>query len=316
MVGLAGLALVDLLRPATPQVGNWRSAEGRADYQSAYRDVLEQLPQPATTTDVETSYGTVRLYEWSSPGTVDEPPVVLIPGRTSGAPMWRDNLPSVLGKHRVIALDPLGDAGLSVQAVPISSAADQSAWLDDVFDAVSPGADVHLVGHSFGGATAAAYALAHPDRVASLTLLEPVFTLAGPPVSIYLWSALILLPTPRTWRDEALRRIGGTVDDAQTDIQDPLAQMIDIGAREYSAKLPTPSVLSDDELAALTMPVYVAIGGQESLAGGAEAARRARSMDDATVTVWPRTTHSLPFQVPEELGAALVGFWEAASPAR
>lgn len=40
-----------------------------------------------------------------------------------------------------------------------------------------PGADVpafHLIGHSYGGAVALKIALSHPQRVASLTLIEPV----------------------------------------------------------------------------------------------------------------------------------------------
>jgi pimeloyl-ACP methyl ester carboxylesterase len=113
----------------------------------------------------------------------------------------------------VPAVDALGDAGLSQQTVPITTTAEQVAWLDDVLAAVTPQQQVHLVGHSFGRALAAAYAVEHPGRVASLTLLEPIFTLASPPPSIYPWSALILLPSPRSWREEALRRIGGTDDD-------------------------------------------------------------------------------------------------------
>lgn len=320
VVGLALLAVVQLVTPNPSQVGNWRSAQGREDYYAAYGQVLQQWPKPSTTVDVPTRFGTVRAYEWAgtSPRTKDgtgAEPVVLIPGRTSGAPMWRDNLDDLVTQRHVIALDPLGDAGLSQQTVPLTSSADQSAWLHDVLEELSPDMPVHLVGHSFGGATAAGYAVDHPDRVASLTLLEPIFTLGSPPLSIYLWSALILLPTPQSWRDEALRRIGGTDDETQTGSaasQDPLAQMIDIGAREYSAKLPTPAVLDDSELYSLTMPVYVGIGGKNSLAGGEDAANRARTeLPNPTVQVWPDATHSLPMQVGTDLNQELLQFWEA-----
>ncbi|WP_299038950.1 alpha/beta fold hydrolase [uncultured Pseudokineococcus sp.] len=318
------IALVGLVVPGEAQVGHFRTAAGRADYLDAYEQVLQQLPAPSSTTDVPTAYGSVRVYEWSAspsqPVADAAPPVLLLPGRTSGAPMWRDNLPALLGHRRVLAVDALGDAGLSAQTVPITSTADQAAWLDDVLDDVSPGAPVHLVGHSFGGATAAAYARTRPDRVASLALLEPVFTLGSPPASIYLWSALVLLPAPRSWRDEALRRIGGTDEEPRGDLggrsataDDPLTRMIDVGAEQYTAKLPTPAVLDDTDLARLTMPVYVAIGGAESLAGGRAAARTARThLPDPTVRVWPGTSHSLPFQVPGELGAELADFWRSA----
>ena len=87
--------------------------------------------------------------------------------------------------------------------------------------------------------------------------------------------------------------------------------MIDIGAREYSAKLPTPAVLDDSELSMLRMPVYIAIGGKDSLAGGEDAADRARTqLPDPTVRVWPNATHSLPMQVSTDLNQDLLKFWD------
>ncbi|MBA4506431.1 alpha/beta hydrolase, partial [Corynebacterium sanguinis] len=51
---------------------------------------------------------------------------------------------------------------------------------------------------------------------------------------------------------------------------------------------------------------------KDSLAGGEAAAEKARqAIPHATVRVWPNTTHSLPFQVPQELGAELGSFWAA-----
>ncbi len=88
---------------------------------------------------IPTRYGSVRAYEWSAPDHDDQRPVVLLPGRTSGAPMWREKLPALIASRRVIALDALGDAGLSSQGVPLETMADQVAWFDDVLEAVSPG---------------------------------------------------------------------------------------------------------------------------------------------------------------------------------
>ena len=53
---------------------------------------------------------------------------------------------------------------------------------DAAFAAISPLLDqpMHLVGHSFGATIALRMALAAPDRVLSLTLIEPVFFAAAP----------------------------------------------------------------------------------------------------------------------------------------
>ena len=86
------------------------------------------MPKPTRTIDVQTSFGVVRVYQWVNP---DAPilPVVLLPGRGSGAPMWSENLPSLLAQRTVYAMDALGDAGLSAQTVPLTSAADQATWI-------------------------------------------------------------------------------------------------------------------------------------------------------------------------------------------
>ncbi len=180
------------------KVGHFRDAEGRRTYVEAYEQAMSALPSPTATLDVTTRFGSVRVYEWSSPETEDSAPVVLVPGRSSGVPMWTENLTDFLPHRRVLAFDSLGDAGLSVQSVPLTSFGDQATWIDDALDELAA-EPVHIVGHSFGGAIAATYARRFPDRVRSLTLLEPVFTFAYPSARMMAWtmvSSLPLLPEP------------------------------------------------------------------------------------------------------------------------
>ena len=101
-------------------VGQFRSVAGRNEYVTHYWEAMRRFPTPpSVTADVDTDFGVVRVYEWYTPETRDSMPVVLIPGRSSGAPMWADNLAAFSSRHRVIAFDALGDAGLSVQAAPL-----------------------------------------------------------------------------------------------------------------------------------------------------------------------------------------------------
>ena len=211
-------------------------------------------------------------------------PVLLLPGRTSGVPMWSENLTDLLAHHSVIAVDALGDAGLSLQSSPLTSTEDQAIWVDEVVRRLAP-EGVHLVGHSFGGATAVTYARLHPERVRSLVLLEPVFTFAYPPAGLMAWTVLASLPVlPEAWRERALAEVGGGERAAPGD---PIASMINAGAAHYRAQLPNPRLLSDPQLAALTMPVYVAVADSHSLAGGPRAADRARQLPHSTVESGP-----------------------------
>ena len=136
---------------------------------------MRQFAVAPRSRDVETQLGIVRVYEWNTDETNDSVPVVLIPGRSSGVPMWAENVESFAGKHRVIAFDALGDAGMSVQSAPIERFEDQAVWIHDVLAQLAPDG-AHIVGHSFGGATATVYAREYPEDVRSLAVLEPVFT--------------------------------------------------------------------------------------------------------------------------------------------
>ena len=293
---------------AEPGVGHWHDARAKQSYTRAYADVMSGLAEPTQIRDIATSFGTVRVLGWS--GVQDDVPVLLLPGHSSGAPMWAENLPDWIGKRSVYALDPLGDAGFSMQDTPMSSLQDQSRVISEVVKGLGLG-KVHVVGHSFGGAVAAQLAVDHPDQVASLTLIEPVIVLKGLPASVYAWSAVLALPTPQTWNDHALAAIGGTsVQDARK--RTPMSAMIAAASTGYATALPTPKTLTDEQWKSLRMPIRLDIGGASNLAGGQEAADRLKSLKpNAAVTVWPAGTHSLRMDRHADLGPDLLHFWNS-----
>lgn len=299
-----------------PQAGSWRSQAGYEAYKVAYDEAMATMPAPTRTHDVRTEFGIVRVYEWAADEDAADGalPVVLVPGIQSGVPMWAENLPHWTGTRTIYAMDALGDAGLSTQSVPFESFDHQVNWLEQTLAGLELG-QVHMVGHSFGGAGAATHALHHPDRVASLTLYEPVLVLDGMPASIYLWSSMLLLPTPQSWKDRALAEIGGvTVEEVRE--RTPMSVMIDEGSKHYNSAQRTPRTLTDAEWHAMGMPIRVEIASDKSLAGGQEAADRARSLGLDQVIVRPNTTHSLPMQAAEELGTEMEQYWTAQDPPR
>src|SRR5690625_7792255 len=85
-----------------------------------------------------------------------------------------------------------------------------------------------------------------------------------------------------------------------------MAQMIEAGTEHYEAELPQPDVLTKQQITALEVPTYVAIGEHSSLAGGQRAVEGASALPDATVEVWPDTTHSLPMQAGEPLNRTVL----------
>jgi pyruvate dehydrogenase E2 component (dihydrolipoamide acetyltransferase) len=97
-------------------------------------------------------------------------PIVFIHGFGGDLNNWMFNQPDLAAKQATYALDLPGH-GASGKEVKDGSVAGLAKTLHGFLDAVKID-KAHLVGHSLGGAIALALATAHPERVASLTLIS------------------------------------------------------------------------------------------------------------------------------------------------
>jgi pimeloyl-ACP methyl ester carboxylesterase len=115
----------------------------------------------------------VSACDGSGPTIATPPPldrVVLVPCSASSARQWKPLADQLTGFHAVpLDLWGHGNQGRWRGAGPLSLAEEAAA-----IHAVCPdGAPFHLVGHSYGGGVALRFALSHPERLRSLTLIEP-----------------------------------------------------------------------------------------------------------------------------------------------
>jgi lipase len=104
----------------------------------------------------------------------DRETVVLLHGSASNSALWRHTKGALQSRYRCIAPDLIGYG--SSAAWPQQAAFGLDAELRAIEPSLRCCADtLHLVGHSYGGVLALHLALADPERVQSLTLIEPVF---------------------------------------------------------------------------------------------------------------------------------------------
>jgi 2-succinyl-6-hydroxy-2,4-cyclohexadiene-1-carboxylate synthase len=101
-----------------------------------------------------------------------ERPFVLVHGFTGSRDDFREHVPDLAGLGRTIALDQRGHGGSTNSGRHEDYTLDGLvADLASAFDALGL-ARADLLGHSLGGMVALRFALAHPERVASLVLMD------------------------------------------------------------------------------------------------------------------------------------------------
>jgi pimeloyl-ACP methyl ester carboxylesterase len=218
--------------------------------------------------------------------------------------MWLPLLAELIGVP-AYALDVVGDVGRSTQTAPIDDRAALSSWLADVLD----GLDVeraHLVGASYGGWAALAFAQHAPERVASLTLVEPVLDKLRPMFWLHgIATGVALLLPPRLRRAAArrlhFRALGGA--------DKRVLRLGFLAQSRYRRGLPRFAPVDDDELATLTTRTLVLLGAHSTVHHTRRlAARIARVAPAIDVEVVPDAGHPLPFDEPATVAAHLCRF--------
>jgi pimeloyl-ACP methyl ester carboxylesterase len=104
----------------------------------------------------------------------DAPPVLFVHGNVSSSLFWQQTMLAMPPRYRPLALDLRGFG--DTDPAPVDATRGLRDYADDLA-ALVPALDlppVHLVGWSMGGGVVLQYLLDEPDRVASLTLVNPV----------------------------------------------------------------------------------------------------------------------------------------------
>jgi pimeloyl-ACP methyl ester carboxylesterase len=270
----------------------FRTPEGEASFFAAYDAVLKQWPVPFQEIDIPTRFGTTHVI---ASGPTDAPPLVLLHGYMATAMMWALNIGDFSQRHRVYAIDTMGQPGKSIPREPISSAADYVAWLTATLDALHLDR-VNLVGQSFGGWLALKYAIAAPERVKTLALLS-----AGgiQPISMQFrvrGMLMMLVPARFTvksfWLWSGFRGVPREIDHW------PVMDLLYLGIKHF--RMPPPvlrigaSPVSDDELRTMRMPVLFLMGTNEVLCDAAAALARARRLvPDFQGELIPHCSHDM-----------------------
>jgi len=238
-----------------------------------------------------------------------DPPLLLLHGFTGSRLDWADVVDTLAADRRVVAYDQRGHGDSANVGRPAAYTFDRLlADLEAIVEQRSL-APFHLLGHSMGGVIAMRFAIAHPEQLASLVLMDT----AGAPAG----------QIPQGWVDHVLgvaREKGmGAVAEmmikymsnqpvaprpaVQDRIRFKLTNMDADAFAALSAELNAyPSLLAG--LAGLDLPATVLVGENDTgLRGGADAL--AATIPGAHLVVIPGAGHSPQEDDPGAWTAAL-----------
>ncbi|GAA3091144.1 alpha/beta fold hydrolase [Streptosporangium carneum] len=166
---------------------------------------------------------------------------------------------------------------------------------------------VHLVGVSIGGWNAFHLALHAPEKIASVSLLDPAGLFGRITWKVVVFSLGSVVPFfPESWRRGLLSWISGGADASD---DEPVANLISAGMRDFATFLPPPTYPTDDQVAGVDVPVLALIAGRSIIHDPRKATLRARRLlARGVVELWPDASHAINGEFPERVNARVLAF--------
>ena len=243
----------------------FRSEEAQERYLNHYDKRAEEWPISSITRIVKTSYGQTFI---RISGSENAAPLVLLPGGGCNSLIWLPIIKTLSDNYRTYAIDNIYDFGRSIYTQPMTTTEDLLIWLDELFNVLNLGSDINLMGLSYGGWLASQYTLHAPSRLNKVILLAPAATVF--PFSSEFIEHMIIGVIPHRyflkiavyWSFEdainmdatSKRFVDSHVDDAF------------LGLRCFKFKQPpSPTVLHDDELRDIKVPMLFLYGENEKM---------------------------------------------------
>ena len=247
-------------------------------------------------------------------------PLLAIMGLAADTTAWMLQVPAWSQRFRTIVFDnrDVGQSGYVTDGYRIADMAEDAIALADELGLES----FHLLGLSMGGMIAQELALAHPERVKTLTL---AVTYGG--AGRYgirkgeLWAAdaahksreelvdelLILTMSEQFFENEQ-----GVSFMRQLMLDHPHPQQPEGFARQLAA---ASSHEARDRLGALRMPVHIIGAEHDVLVPVWKSEELAELIPDAKLTVIPKAPHGVNVERADEFNSAVLEFLETAAPA-
>lgn len=287
------------------KIGRFKNDASREAHERAYQAMEALWPVPSMQLEVPTSFGTTHVRR---SGSGDKTPVVLLHSVGANSLQWHFAVEELSRDRAVYALDTIGTAGRSVQTEPLAGESDFATWIGDVLNELGVGR-IHLVGYSHGAWHAALMALHAPDRLESVTLIEPGGVFDKPS-----WGVLFKMIRFGMRRTDAnMRKINEWMTPGYDIPESQFACAKE--ALNYRPGIGWARVLGDEEVRSIAVPALVIYGAETVVATPERAAARAAELlPQGEVQVYPRAGHGVLGQIPDQVIPRIVQFVQGHEP--
>lgn len=255
------LTKIDFESPFHP----FKTENSKEEYLKLYDKRAKKWPVPSSTKMINTSYGQtfVRIS-----GQEGAPPLVLMHGIGGNSLQWMSNVESLSRHYKVFAIDNVYDNGRSIPIKIMTNANDYVSWLNELFDALALQDRINIVGLSYGGWITTQYALKFPNRLNKVVLLAPVGTVAQLSPWWIVRAVSVALPFKYFSRKFVYWLAKDTVNSGEKG-RSLVEEHIDetfMAVRSFKGRrMVNPSVLTDEELQHIEVPVLFMVGENEKI---------------------------------------------------
>ncbi len=289
------------------RIGRFRNPAAESRFLAAYDRALGAWPSAPKQLDVDTRYGKTHVLSCGSSTGV---PIVLLPAIAVSAASWWGNVGALGARHPVLAIDRIGDVGRSRQTTRIGGASEFAGWLDELLRELGAHR-VHLVGLSYGGWGALNQAVRRPERLASVTSVDPPGAILRPRAKLIIQIAPDAIIATIGKSDRALLRMLRLLNNGSVPTQ-PLLDLSVDGLRTFLGKQPPPRRLTDAQLSSIRTPTLVLFGSRSPLTNSARAAERLRRLvSNVEVEIVTDAGHMLPVERPDLFNQRVLQFVDA-----